>query len=97
MLSGDEVRFWVAVVGAIILKLFTSEHSSVKNAFLIVCASIFMAWVFTDPVVHFLDLDPENYRVVTAALLALTGESLIKWIVKADPWTILIEWRNGRK
>lgn len=70
-----------------------------------VLAAIFSAYFFTSPAMHLLGLDPGVYTTVMAAVMALTGEGLMRWAMKmvdglpSDPGKILDlikQWRGGK-
>ena len=79
-----DYRFWVAILGAAVFKLMTSPWHSPTRAIITVLAAVFSAWVFTDPVLHFMSW-PMTYREPVAALLALTGETFMRWLMTATP------------
>ena len=91
-----DLRFWLAVAGAAFIKLMTSPWHSPTRAVITVSAAVFSAWAFTDPVVDWLKLDPELYRNAVAAVLALTGEGLMRWLINITPERFIEVWR-GRK
>jgi hypothetical protein len=92
-----DYRFWIAVAGAAVFKLFTSPWHSPTRAVLTVCAAVFSAWVFTDPVLHFMSWPAETYRNPVAALLALSGESFMRWVITTTPDKLLSVWKDLRK
>ncbi|MCV0395496.1 MAG: hypothetical protein K5872_22370 [Rhizobiaceae bacterium] len=98
MIFGHDIAFWIAVAGATVVKLMTSPFHSLFRAVATVFAAVFSAYVFTDPVVHWLELNSETYTAPMAALLALTGEGIIRSLMAAsfDPAKILEWWRGGR-
>ena len=64
-----------------------------------VIAAMLFAWAFTDAVLDWFGLDANFYRLPVAALIALTGEGVAKWIVGAssDPTQIIAlvkSWRG---
>lgn len=76
---GHDIKFWIAVGGATMLKLMTSrDHSWLKSTFTVL-AAVGCAWLLTDPVVHFMGWDPEVYKAPAAALIALTGEGIVRF------------------
>jgi hypothetical protein len=90
---GHDLRFWLAVFGATVVKVATSPYHSFKRAMLTVFAAVFSAWAFTDPVIAYLNLDPDSYRNMFAALLALTGEGFMRFLIAfANNPTQAIEW-----
>lgn len=91
-----DLKFWLAVAGAILIKLLTSQWYSKKRAVVTVLAAVFMAWIFTDPLIDFMDW-PMSYREPVAALLALTADGTIKWIIRVTPENILDTWKDFRK
>lgn len=84
-----DLKFWIAVAGAALFKLFTSPWHSPTRAILTVAAAVFAAWVFTDPVLHIMSWPAETYRNPVAALLALMGESFMRWAIMATPDKII--------
>lgn len=91
---GYDYRFWIAVFGAVILKLATSESHSVKKVFITWFTAAFVAWVATEPLIGYLELDAERYTVLTAAVLALTGDSIVKWLMSIKPESLIKMWRG---
>lgn len=83
-LFGQELSFWIAVAGATVFKLFSSQHHSLRRTVLTVGAAVFSAWVFTEPLLTFMDWNREVYTAPTAALLALSGESLMRGVMGLD-------------
>lgn len=91
-----DYRFWLAVAGAAFIKLMTSPWHSPTRAVITVMAAVFAAWAFTDPVIDWWNLSPDKYRNAVAAVLALTGEGSMRWLINATPERIFDAWR-GRK
>lgn len=98
MIFGHDISFWISVAGATVIKVLTSPYHSFLRALLTVFAAVFAAYVFTDPVVHWLGLEPKTYTTPMAALLALTGEGLMRAIIAGgnDPWDMLTRWKKWR-
>ena len=76
-----DLPFWIAVIGAVVVKFLTSQFHSWLRAFSTAFTAIFAAYIFTDPVVDWVGLDPMTYNVPFAALLALTGEGVMRTII----------------
>ena len=91
-----DYRFWVAILGAAVFKLMTSPWHSPTRAIITVLAAVFSAWVFTDPVLHFMSW-PMTYREPVAALLALTGEGTMRWVIRTTPDKLLEYWKDLRR
>ena len=99
MLLGYDNAFWISVLGATVIKLAASNHEGSVRTIIIKGAAqaftaVFVAMTFTEPLIAWLAVDPETYKIPVAVLLALTGESLVRLvtnIVPDDPKT-LIEW-----
>ena len=93
MIFGHDLSFWISVAGATIVKLLTTPYKSLIHLGLTIFAAVFSAMVFTDPVLAWLKLDPNAYKAAIAALLALTGEGIMRALitVAADP-TKALEW-----
>jgi hypothetical protein len=97
-----DLAFWLAALGATIVKLFTAPYSGFVQAFITVFAAVFSAYFLTSPALDILGLDPEIYTTAMAALMALTGEGFMRWLIGAsnDPskiFEILKQWRGGGK
>jgi hypothetical protein len=74
----EEVRLWLAIIGAVAVKLVLSDKLTLARSFATSSAGIFAAWVFTDPLLNALGWEPDRYRIAVAALLALTGENILR-------------------
>lgn len=99
MIFGHDFSFWIAVVGAVIVKLITSPYHSFWRAVVTVLAAVFSAWVFTESVVDWFGLDPDTYKTPMAALLALTGEGLMRVLMAGsnDPIKLIELWKAWRR
>jgi hypothetical protein len=97
MFTNFDLKFWVAVAGAALFKLLTSPWHSPTRAVLTVGAAVFVAWVFTDPVLHFMGWPAETYRNPVAALLALTGEGSMRWAIRITPDKLIQTWKDFRR
>lgn len=98
---GHDPQVWMAIAGATAVKLFTTPYRSIVHAISTVFAAVFAAVVFTDPVLKWMALDPAAYKTAVAALLALTGEGLMRIAmqVAGDPTRALDwlrAWRGGK-
>lgn len=100
-----DLAFWLAVVGATIVKVLTSQFGGPLKLVVTVFAALFSAYFFTGPAMHILGLDPEVYTTVMAAVMALTGEGFMRWFMKlvdtlpSEPGKILDlvrQWRGGK-
>ena len=92
-LLGQDIWFWIISTGAAIVKVATSPFYSIWRAIMTVGAALFAAFVFTEPALDLLGLDPEVYRNGVAAILALTGEGLMRAAIQASqkPQSFLAE------
>lgn len=96
---GPEITFWLAVFGATIVKVLTSPYHSLRRTSVMVFVAVFSAWIFTDPVVHHLGLNAEDYRNAVAALICLTAEGVVRAVIHVsnNPQELLEiykRWRN---
>ena len=97
MIFGHDITFWVAVAGATLFKLITSPTSTIRSAALTVLAAVFSAWAFTDFVIAYFDLSSDVYQIPVAALVALTGEGVMRWLTNLTPTKALQFWKELRK
>lgn len=77
-----EGQFWVAVLGATVVKLLFSEKTTIAKACATGFSAVFLAWVFTRPTMAFLSLKPENYMIPIAVLWGLLGENIMRSLIK---------------
>ncbi len=83
-LFNHDWSFWVAILGATVVKLFASPYHSVWRALLTVFAAVFSAYFFTNAALDYLNLNPDVYRSPVAAVVALTGEGLMRALIEAS-------------
>lgn len=100
-MSNFDLSFWAAAVGAAIVRVITSENHSFFRSTLTVAMALFSSWAFTDPALDWLNLPSETYKIPMAALLALTGEGVMRFIISIanDPTKGLdfwVKWRSGK-
>lgn len=81
---------------AALLKVLLHRVFSVLAAITTIFAAMFLAHVFTNPVLKWLQLPAEDYKIAVAVLLALFGEGLMSWLLKKTPDDLLNYWR-GKK
>lgn len=74
----EELRLWLAILGAVAVKLLLSDKLTIFRSVATSSAGIFAAWVFTDPLLNGLGWEPDRYRVAVAAMLALLGENILR-------------------
>lgn len=77
----EEVRIWLAIIGAVVVKIILSDKLTVVRSTATASAGIFAAWVFTDPFLSVVGWEPDRYRIAVAAMLALTGENLLRRVL----------------
>lgn len=97
MIFGHNIEFWIAVFGAAAVKIITGSRRSWVEAFVSTVTALFMAWVFTKPVVAWFGWDYDIYAVPTGALLALTSQSLLRFLIDLTPASaldLLKGWRG---
>lgn len=84
-------RFWIASFGAALVRLVTSERRSLVQSVILVATAVFAAWAFTDAVLDWLALPEHIYRTPVTALVALTGENLMRWVLRMseDPGRLI--------
>lgn len=87
----NDWTFWIALVGAALLRVVTSPFHSLLRALLQIAVSLVFAWIFTDAVVDYLHLNPAVYRVPMGALLALTADGIVRAILSTsgNPKTVI--------
>ncbi len=78
----EDWRYWTAIVGAAAMKVLLSQTLTFKQACLTFVMGIGAAWLFTDPLIDWAGLNPDVYKTPTAAILALTGEQIVRRIIR---------------
>lgn len=95
---GHDWTFWIALIGATIIRVVTSPFHSVFRAVVMVITSVFIAWLFTDAVVDYLHLDPAVYKAPVGGLLALTADGLVRLMFQYlnNPGELIDLWKRFR-
>lgn len=78
----EDWRYWATIVGAALLKVLMSSTLTFFQAVLSFALGVFTAWVFTEPFIDWVGLNPVVYMTPTAAILALTGEQIVRRIIR---------------
>lgn len=99
---GHDLAFWLAALGATAVKIILSPWLGLWAGVISLVSALVLAMIFTDPLVAYLNLNPDSYKTATAALVALTGEGIVRWLLRlvSDPTKILAfvkAWRGGGK
>jgi len=75
--------FWLAIAGGILVKLTFSETKMTKRQVAsTIIAGVFCAVFLSKPLLDLLKLDGEHFEYGIVALLALTGEHVVRRVVK---------------
>ncbi len=93
----ESSKFWLAVAGAIVLKLATTRTLSFWGLCVAVSSALLFATFFTRPVLNWWALDPEIYEPATAALLALFGEWGARHVLESRSLADVIRMLRGRR
>ena len=99
---GHNLQFWFAIIGSGILRLVLSPWAGWIRSLASFATAVFIAVIFTDPTLAYLNLNPDTYKAAVAALLTLTGEGVARFGlgIVANPQK-LVEWirlwRGGGK
>ena len=73
--------FVLAILGSVVIKLRTSRRLGLVAVCFVVFAAVFSAVAFTDLAAFLLGIGSGNARYGLAALLALTGEGLMRALI----------------
>lgn len=100
----QDQSFWITVAGAAIVRLITADydgpfHLSLLRGVVTAFTAVFAAVTFTEPVLHALSLPADTYKIPMAALMALTGEGLMRMVIRLSAdWKQALEilkiWRG---
>ena len=96
--GGQDHRFWIAVLGAAVFKVWTSKdkHANWWGAALTGAFAVFCPYVFTDTILAIMGWG-DSYKIIVAALLTLTGEGIMRWIVNLTPEKAIQIWKDFKK
>lgn len=91
-------QFWAAVAGATAFRVLSSPIKPLRVALAGAFGGIFAAVIFTDPILTYLNAQPDTYKAAVAALLTLTGESLMRlvMIITRDPAKGIELWKSWK-
>ena len=81
--STDSILLGYTVLIASLKAYWTRDGSWVSFAVSWI-AGIVSGYVFTDAAVAILGLDPNTYRLGVAGLVILSGENVMKWIIRSS-------------
>jgi peptidoglycan/LPS O-acetylase OafA/YrhL len=95
----NNFMFWGAVAGAMAFRVLSSPVKPLRVVAIGAFGGLFSAVIFTNAIVTHFNLDPEVYSPVVAAVLTLTGESLLRWlmVIAKEPMKgidLLKAWRG---
>lgn len=91
MFFGHDTSFWLATAGATVIRLLSMDHNGLSpreklvRGFLGAFTAVFCAVVFTDPALEYLSLPAETWKTAMAAVLALTGEAIVRLLMNIIP------------
>lgn len=95
--DGHDIRFWIAAFLAAAAKVALSRTQSLIGASVSVAVAVFCAWVFTEPSLIWVGLKPEFFEIPVAALWALLGEGVVRWLIGMNPERLIKIWRGQSK
>ncbi len=72
------MKFAATIAGASLVAMLLSKAPTWKERIAAVATGVFLAVVFTGPVMHWLALDAEVYEQAVAALLAISGDRIVR-------------------
>ncbi|MEH6521238.1 hypothetical protein [Sulfitobacter sp.] len=87
--------FWLALGGGVLVKLMFSEKLTTRQVIMTVCSGVFCAVFFSKPILDFLKLDGEHFEYAIVAVLALTGEHLVRRVVQFSRSGTLVDVKKG--
>lgn len=102
-LFGHAWSFWIAMIIAALLQAWArppvgeTPASRAKRRLFGIACGLFMGVYFTDPILVWRGLDPDQFKLVIGILLAFTGQAVVEFIVELN-WTRAMEifklWRG---
>ena len=94
---GHDSSFWVAVIGATVFRIVTSQKEGWKQVLITGSTALFVAWAATDAVLDFWDWDPDKYKTLTAGMIVLVGENIMRTLVTMDLERLVKLYKDIRK
>ncbi len=87
--------FWLAIGGGVLVKLMFSERLTTRQVIMTVCSGVFCAVFFAKPILDFLKLDGDHFEYAIVAVLALTGEHIVRRVVQFSKSGTVADIRKG--
>ena len=87
----------LSIIGGLVISLLTADQQTLPVAMARVVVGFLAAFLFTDAIVHWLELDPGVFQNPVAALLAISGYVVARVISnfrKADILNAIAAWRR---
>ena len=89
--------FVASIVAGVFVSIITADQQTPAMAVTRVAVGLLCALIFTDPIVDWLDREPDVYRNATAALLAVSGYAIAR-VVSNFRLAVLVDlmkaWRR---
>lgn len=92
-----DAEFWITVVIGAFIKALLSDRHSWTRSIASALSAIWLASIATDPVLAWFSLSPDDYKIPVAALFAISGDSIVRWVITKTNdgeflTTILAKW-----
>lgn len=78
MMDWHDLKIALTIAGAVLLSAALSKAKTWTAKLTAIGLGVFFAVVFTGPVMHWLALDTEVYEQAVAALLAISGDRIVR-------------------
>lgn len=92
----EKPMFWLAIAGAILLKMMTTKTFSLTQLIVTAFSAVFFAVIFTHPILAWTGWPPGVYEPAVAAVLALFGEHIARLILQSESIADLIRAWKGK-
>lgn len=90
-----DALFWLALGGGVLVKLMFSEKLSTRQVIMTVCSGVFCAVFFSKPILDFLKLEGDHFEYAIVAVLALTGEHIVRRVVQFSKSGTVADVKKG--
>lgn len=96
MLDPDQLKLLAVAGVAAVFKVLLSRWEGIVSALISIAAAVFVAWIMTDPTLHFFQMPSEIYDHQVAAIWALLGVNVLRWLVRQSPESLFKLWRSRK-
>jgi hypothetical protein len=95
MFLGHDIGFWIALIGAALIRVFTSTSLFLWGSLLTAIMAVFSGYFLWEPVLYLSGFDEAIFQVPAVILCTLTGEGVMRSLIHyaSNPSKLLGIWK----